>query len=84
MEAAFVDELRRAIPTFVGLCGRGKPVKEGRYNKGKRVGEKGSAGKCSTTLISTSSRAPMVAAVPNPARNPTILRLYFFRVSKKE
>jgi hypothetical protein len=40
MEAAVIDELRRAIPAFVGLCARGKPVKEGRYNKGKRVGEK--------------------------------------------
>jgi hypothetical protein len=65
MEAAVVDELRRAIPTFVGLCARGKPVKEGRYNKGKRVREKGTAGTCSTTLISSSSRSSMVAAVPN-------------------
>jgi hypothetical protein len=40
MEAAVIDELRRAIPAFVGLCARGKPVKEARYNKGKRVGGK--------------------------------------------
>jgi hypothetical protein len=38
MEVAVVDELRRAIPAFVGLCARRKPVKEGRYNNRKRVG----------------------------------------------
>jgi hypothetical protein len=40
MKAAVVDELRRAIPAFVGLCARGKPVKEGSYNRGTMVGEK--------------------------------------------
>jgi hypothetical protein len=40
MEAAVVDKLRQAILLFVGLCARGKPVKEERYNKGKRVGGK--------------------------------------------
>jgi hypothetical protein len=44
MEAAVVGELRRAIPAFVGLCARGKPVKEGTNNKGKRVGGKGGLG----------------------------------------
>jgi hypothetical protein len=84
MEAAVIDERRRAIPTFVGLCARGKPVKEGRYNKEKRKGEKGTAGKCSTTLISSSSRAPMVTAVPNSGEKFGDLEAIFCRVSKGE
>jgi hypothetical protein len=85
MEAAVIDELRRAIPTFVGLCGRGKPVKKGRYNKGKRKGEKVTAGMFSTTFISSSSRrAPMVTAVPNSGEKFGDLEAIFSRVSKGE
>jgi hypothetical protein len=65
------------------LC-NGKPVKEGRYNKGKRKGEKGTAGKCSTTLISSSSRAPMVTAVPNSGEKFGDLEAIFSRDSKGE
>jgi hypothetical protein len=37
METTVVNELRRAIPAFVGLCARGKRCKEGRYSMRKRL-----------------------------------------------
>jgi hypothetical protein len=77
MEVAVVDELRRAIPAFVGLCARGKSVKEGLYNKGKRVGGKGGLGSDENHGFELKTELQCRRRWRNPARNPTIFRRYF-------